>query len=163
MSYELHEPRFDGTATDRWEEPDWEAVAGDDPTTISGHFLLCEDGFPPESVSDLEIAVVDEDMRLNRNALADALHGPHSIETLDVREELADAVEDLVHELLRDEFESMPETKEGVDEQLLAWQEEAAEHEHEVEQKMHTDDDARYHEVKGEVIESGEERPEKGW
>lgn len=162
MSYELHEPRFDGTSADRWEEPDWEDIAGNDPTTIAGHFLLCADGFPPESVSDLELAVVDEDMRLNRNALADALHGPHSVETLDVREELADAVEDLVHELLRDNFESMPETKAGVDDQLLAWQEHEAEHEHEVEQQARTDD-ARYHEVKGEVIESGEERPEKGW
>jgi hypothetical protein len=36
------------------------------------------------------------------------------------------------------------------------------EHAHEVEQKRHTDDETRYHEVKGQRRETGEERPEKG-
>lgn len=162
MSYELHEPTFDGTTDERWTEPDWSEIAGGDPGTVAGHFLLCADGFPPESLDDLELAVVDERGRLNRNALADAIYGPHSVETLDVEEDLRAEVETYAKELLRDRFESMPETLQAVDEQLLAWQEKQAEHAHEVEQKAHTDDEARYHEIEGQQRESGEERPEKG-
>lgn len=162
MSYELHEPTFEGTVNDRWTEPDWSEIAGNDPETVAGHFLLCEDGFPPGSVEELELAAVDERGRLNRNALADAVYGPHSVETLDVDEKLEEDVKEYVTELLRNHFDSMPETVPEVDERLLAWQEEEAERAHEVEQKMHTDDDARYHEVKGQRQETNEERPEKG-
>mgnify|MGYP001627246089 FL=1 len=163
MTYELHEPTFDGTTAERWTEPDWESIAGSDPETVAGQFLLCEGGFPPETLDDLALPVVDEQLRLNRNALADAVYGADGLRTLDVSEATAEAVEERCLELLRDHFESMPETVEGVDELLLAWREHEAERFHEVEQKRHTDDEERYYEVRGERIETDEERPEKGW
>lgn len=162
MPYELHEPTFDGTSSDRWEEPDWKELAGDNPKAIAGHFLLCKGGFPPESVSDLELAVVDETGRLNRNALADAVVGPNSVKVLDVSDEFEAEVEDRVQEYLRDHFESMPETKAEVNELILYWRQKEEDYEHDIDQKMRTDDEARYHEVKGQIADTGEDRPEKG-
>jgi hypothetical protein len=161
VTYEFHEPTFDGTTDERWTGHDWPAIA-DEPEAVAGHFLLCADGFPPESVGDLELAVVDRRGRLNRNALADAVYGPNGVQQLDVADELAEEIESYARDRLRDHFESMPETLQGVDKRLLAWQEETAEHSHELEQKMRTDDEARYHEVRGQQQETGAERPEKG-
>lgn len=162
MAYELHEPTFDGTTTDRWVEPDWEEIAGADPATVSGHFLLCEGGFPPESVNNLALPVVDGAGRLNRNALADAVYGDASVNSLDVTEEIDEAVTERCMTLLSEQFESMPESIEAVDDLLLAWRQHRDVQFHDIEQKRLTDDEERYYEAKGQRIETGEVRPEKG-
>lgn len=160
--YEFHEPTFYGTTAERWEAPASPDLDAGNLETAAGHFLLSTSGFPPDDPADLELPVVDEEGRLNRNALANAAHGPDSVETLDVSADLETTVKNAIHELLRDEFESMPGTKAKVASELLAWEETEAEHEHEVAQKRTTDDEQRYHEARENVEEHGEERPEKG-
>lgn len=160
--YELHEPTFAGTTAERWEAPDPDTLDGANVGSIDGHYLLSESGFPPSSIDDLALPVVDERGRLNRNALANAAHGPGSVEALDVADDLEVAVKDAIHQLLRDEFEGTAARKGEVARQLLAREEHQAEHEHEVAQKLHTDDEQRRLDAEEQVHEQEGERPEKG-
>lgn len=164
MSDELHEPTYYGTTAERWDEPGRQAYDDSRVEAVDDHFLLSASGFPPDSYDDLALPVVDEEGQLNRNALADAAYGPDSVEQLDVDEELEEEVKELVHDLLGEEFDSLPETMSRAEEkeQILAWQEEQREHEHEVEQKLHTDDEARELEAEEKWEESQDDRPEEG-
>lgn len=160
MSYDLHEPTFYDTATERWDAPDREAF--DAPETAAGHYLLSSSGFPPESVDDLALPVVDAEGDLNRNALENAAHGPDSVGELDVDAGTARDVQRACHELLAEEFEETPHRVDDVRKELLAESEHRSEREHEVEQKQHTDDEKR--ELRAEETEDrhSAERPEKG-
>ncbi|MBP1988336.1 hypothetical protein [Halolamina salifodinae] len=162
MAYEPHEPTFYDTTAERWEEPSRQAFDDSRVVAVDDHFLLSATGFPPESYEDLELPVVDEDGRLNRNALADAGYGPGSVETLDVSEDLEEAVKELIHDLLESEFDSLPQTMSRGEQRdrMLGWLEEQREDRHEAEQKLHTDDEAR--ELEAEVDQDEEERPEQG-
>ncbi|WP_435128226.1 hypothetical protein [Halobaculum sp. D14] len=162
MSYELHEPEFDGTTTERWKPASPSDLGDSALDSPADHFLLSESGFPPESPDDLALQVVDRVGRLNRNALANAAYGADSVETMDVDDSTEESVQTLCRELLREEFESMPETEQGVDEQLLAWEERLYEQKHETRQKLHTDDEQRYHEAEAADAPNEEERPETG-
>lgn len=159
MAEEIHEPTFDGATEDRWVEPDWEALADGSPDAVAGHFLLSRTGFPPDDVDDLAVPVVDEEGRLNLHALADVAVG---IDDVDVDEDTEEEIVELAHELIRDNFAAWPETKAGVKERLLAWRKEQHDREQEVKQKMTTDDEDRYGDVKDQQSETGPERPEKG-
>lgn len=164
MSYELHEPTFYDTTAERWEAPDRQAFDDSRVAAVDDHFLLSASGFPPESYDDLELPVVDEDGQLNRNALANAAYGPGSVETLEVPDGLEEETRELAHELLREHFDSLPQTMSRGEEKvrMLAWQEEQAEDQHEAEQKLHTDDEARELEAEEEMETSEEDRPETG-
>lgn len=164
MSYELHDPTFYETTAERWEEPSRQEFDDSRVEAVDDHYLLSASGFPPESYDDLELPVVDADGRLNRNALADAAYGPGSVERLDVSEELESEITDLIHELLREEFDSLPQTMSRGEERerMLTWLEEEQEAQHAAEQKLHTDDEARELEAEEDREASGEERPEKG-
>lgn len=156
--YEFHEPTFYGTTEERWEEPSREALP-DQPAAAAGHFLLSASGFPPESVEDLALPVVDAEGDLNRHALADAVTGPDSVASLDASDRIERRVEETVADL---EAEQFPEGDEGVSTEVAAEHEGPPEeqHEHEVEQKLHTDDEAR--EYAAEEALDDEDRPEKG-
>lgn len=162
MSYELHEPTFYDTTAERWEVPSRQEFDDSRVAAVDDHFLLSASGFPPERYEDLELPVVDDEGRLNRNALADAAYGPGSVETLDVSEDVEAEVEDLVHDLLESEFDSLPQTMSRGEqrERMLAWLEEQREDRHEAEQKLHTDDQER--ELEAEIDQDEEERPEQG-
>lgn len=164
MSYELHEPTFYDTTAARWEAPSRQDFDDSRVDAVDDHFLLSASGFPPASYDDLELPVVDEAGQLNRNALADAAYGPGSVEMLDVSEDLAEETRDLIHDLLEEQFDSLPQTMSRGEqrEEMLAWQEERQEDRHEVEQKLHTDDEARELEADEQLDETQEERPEKG-
>lgn len=164
MSYELHEPTFYDTTAERWEEPSRQAFDDSRVEVVDDHYLLSASGFPPESYEDLELPVVDEDGRLNRNALADAAYGPNSVESLDVSEAVEEETKDLVHDLLDEQFDSLPQTmsREERRERMLAWLEEQREDRHEAEQKLHTDDEARELQAEEEREASQEDRPETG-
>ncbi|GAB7014422.1 hypothetical protein [Halolamina salina] len=164
MSHELHEPSFYGTTTERWEEPSRQEFDDSRVAAVDDHYLLSASGFPPDSFEDLALPVVDEDGQLNRNALAAAAYGPGSVETLDVSEGVVEETRDLVHDLLTENFDSLPQTMSRGEqrEEMLAWLEERREDRHEVEQKLHTDDEARELEADEQLDEHQEERPEKG-
>lgn len=162
MSYELHEPTFYDTTAERWAEPSRQEFDDSRVVLVDDHFLLSASGFPPESYDDLELPVVDEEGRLNRNALANVAYGPGSVETLDVSADLVEETKDLVHDLLTEHFDSLPQTMSRGEqrERMLAWLEEQREDRHEAEQKLHTDDEER--ELAAEVDQDDEDRPEKG-
>lgn len=164
MSYELHEPTFYDTTAERWEAPDRQEYDDSRVAAVDDHFLLSASGFPPEQYEDLELPVVDEDGQLNRNALANAAYGPGSVEMLDVSDELEEETKELAHELLREQFDSLPQTMSRGEEKerMLAWQEEQQQDQHTAEQKLHTDDEARELKAEEELEASEEDRPETG-
>ncbi|MFB6219930.1 MAG: hypothetical protein ABEH90_00705 [Halolamina sp.] len=164
MSYELHEPTFYDTTAERWDAPSRQEFDDSRVEAVDDHYLLSASGFPPDAFEDLELPVVDEEGRLNRNALADAAYGANSVETLDVSTDVVEEVKDLVHDLLNEQFDSLPQTMSRGEEKerMLAWLEEEAEAHHEVEQKLHTDDEARELQAEEELEASQEDRPETG-
>lgn len=164
MSYELHEPTFSDTTAERWEAPSRQEYDDSNVEAVDDHYLLSGSGFPPETDDDLELPVVDEEGRLNRNALANAAYGPGSVERLDVSEDLKEKTKDLIHELLRENFDSLPQTmnRDEEKERMLGWQEAEGADRHEAEQKLHTDDEARTLEAQEDRDMSDDERPETG-
>lgn len=164
MSYELHEPTFYDTTAEQWEEPSRQEFDNSRVELVDDHFLLSASGFPPDSYDDLELPVVDDDGRLNRNALANAAYGPGSVERLDVPEDLEEETKELIHDLLEEHFDSLPQSMSRAEQRdrMLAWREEQQEDRHEAEQKLHTDDEARELEADEQIDETQEERPEKG-
>lgn len=103
--YEVHEPTFRDTSTERWEAPDRSEFDGDDLESVAEHFLASESGFPPESFDDLAFPVVDADGTLNLHGLQNAHTGPASVETAGVDEETRRAIKDAIEGLIHTNFD----------------------------------------------------------
>lgn len=103
--YEVHEPAFQDTSTERWEAPDRSEFDGEDLESVADHFLASESGFPPESFDDLSLPVVDADGTLNLHGLQNAHTGPASVETMDVDEETRRAIKDTIEGLIHANFD----------------------------------------------------------
>ena len=98
MGYQLHNPTYSGTTDEQSEaqldESDFDA---DDLSTIGGHYLLFESGFPPESFTDLALPVVDPDGNLNRTRLSSAKAGVSQLDGVDekIQENTIGKIDDL--------------------------------------------------------------------
>jgi hypothetical protein len=98
IGYQLHNPTYSGTTDEQSEaqldENDFDA---DDLSTIGGHYLLSESGFPPESFTDLALPVVDPDGNLNRTRLSSAKAGVSQLDGVDekIQENTIGKIDDL--------------------------------------------------------------------
>ncbi|EJN57880.1 hypothetical protein [Halogranum rubrum] len=112
--YEMHEPRWRGTADSdvsdvRVEEiEDGGATGPADPA----HYLLSRSGFPPDDDADLELRVVDDASNLNRELLHAARHRLVELPGLDPIPKAV--VDDRLVELLAVHFDETEEPRRDV-------------------------------------------------
>ena len=102
MSYELHEPSFEGISDQTSDNPrddDFNNLA-----TASDHFLLSETGFPPERFDDLHLPVVDNDGKLNFNKLRTAKGTVEQIDDID--EDMIADTKEKIDDLIDENFQT---------------------------------------------------------
>lgn len=104
--YDVHEPSYDGTTTDDWNAPRESDFDTDDLGEIADHFVLSDDGFPPENYGDLSLPVVEPGGDLSLEALETAHGGAHGVTAMDgIDDDTVDDVQSMLEELADQEFD----------------------------------------------------------